>query len=402
MMRPLAAFISFSESVIGHSHLKKQKPCQDSSLCVIEKDYLLIAVADGHGGDQYFRSDRGSEFAVETVKECMANADFRKRLEETIENKNKQHDKALEKEQNALIYQLKSSILSNWSKRAHNDFCSDPFNDAELEAVPEKYVEKYKKGEKIESAYGSTLIAALLTTRYLLVMQIGDGNCVVVEKDLKFKFLAELIDKKCFLNTTTSLCDGDALGAFHHVLILNKDEMPNLPAAVFIGTDGVDDSLGNEEGLYSFYRTILKGFSEKDTETAKNELFAYLPRLSEKGSGDDVSVAAIIDKEWLEAQKFDVPPDSNQPKAAPVQETVEPEGANLQDLLLDRNNITPEDQRRYETEKLAGKVEPMAGGQEMAHAPAQEAQAEQAANQNENAGANGITESKKNEDEPGQ
>jgi serine/threonine protein phosphatase PrpC len=388
---PLASFIAFSKSEIGHSHLKKQRPCQDYSLCITEKDYQLIAVADGHGGDQYFRSQFGSQFAVNAVKDCMTDLNLHKELKKTLKI---ELDIVREKNQNKLFFQLKQSILSNWSRQVANHFDANPFTETELEAVPENYSEKYRNGEKTESAYGSTLIAALRTSLYLLVMQIGDGNCVVVDKDKKFKFLEEeLIDEKCFLNTTTSLCDNNVLEVFHH------DLRPTPPSAVLIGTDGVDDSLGNEEGLYNFYRTILKSFSEKDEETAKNELFGYLPRLSEKGSGDDISVAAIIDQEWLQTQNFDVPPDIGQYKTALVQE---PNDTNLQNLQLDRNILTGEDQKWYETEKLAGKMEPIAGGQEMSDDPAQEAQAEYDAAQDENARAaqTGMDEGIKDENGP--
>jgi len=55
-------------SVKGASHIRSGKPNQDR---IKFSDYqagkmpLILAVADGHGGKAYFRSDKGAEFAVE-------------------------------------------------------------------------------------------------------------------------------------------------------------------------------------------------------------------------------------------------------------------------------------------------------------------------------------------------
>ena len=46
---------------------------------------------------------------------------------------------------------------------------------------------------------------------------------------------------------------------------------------------------------YIIYKTILYSFGTSEFERAKNDLKDYLPRLSAKGSGDDVSIAAIFD-----------------------------------------------------------------------------------------------------------
>ena len=65
--------------------------------------------------------------------------------------------------------------------------------------------------------------------------------------------------------------------------------------AIYIGSDGIDDCFGDNSELYSLYGIISKSFSETEFTQAIEELAEYLPRLSEKGSGDDMSIAAIID-----------------------------------------------------------------------------------------------------------
>ncbi len=67
--------------------------------------------------------------------------------------------------------------------------------------------------------------------------------------------------------------------------------------AIFVASDGVDDTFGTDEALHGFYKTVLQLFSEKGITEGVTELQGYLPQLSEKGSRDDVSIAGIIKKE---------------------------------------------------------------------------------------------------------
>ena len=279
-----ATLVSFAHSVIGASHIKNGQPCQDASLCVKDKSYTFIAVADGHGGERYFRSDVGSRFAVETARDSMTDPaviDALRKVER-------------EKDRERIILQLKKSIVSLWNAFVAEHAEDNPFTEDELEGIPEKHADEYRAGEQIETAYGSTLIAALRTDTFTLALQIGDGNMVTADAEGTFAQPVPL-DEKCVLNVTTSLCDKDAIDVFHH-------DFADTPlAAVLIGTDGIDDCFAGAEKLFDFYRVILTSFSEKDEDAAKTELIDYLPRLSEKGSGDDISIGMMIDMELLRA-----------------------------------------------------------------------------------------------------
>ncbi|MDR0496078.1 MAG: hypothetical protein LBH42_00530, partial [Treponema sp.] len=72
------------------------------------------------------------------------------------------------------------------------------------------------------------------------------------------------------------------------------------------------------EKLYGFYRVILSSFAEKDENVAKAELIDYLPRLSETGSGDDVSIGIIADRELLRVVTFE--PEQPEPETGEPQE----------------------------------------------------------------------------------
>lgn len=59
---------------IGASHIRKGTVCQDHSASLETDRYVLTVVSDGHGGADYFRSDRGSRFAAEAFCSCVADA----------------------------------------------------------------------------------------------------------------------------------------------------------------------------------------------------------------------------------------------------------------------------------------------------------------------------------------
>jgi hypothetical protein len=238
---------------------------------------VIAVVADGHGNKDSFRSDRGSKFAVEcAVKNIQIFiADI---------SKEKLFDKRHEAE---LFRQLGNSIISDWYERVRQDYKADSFSAAELAPVSDGRKVKYQQQQNIEIAYGTTLMAAAATESYWFGLQIGDGKCVSIHGGAVCKQLIPWNDK-CFLNATTSICDASASDEFRYCF--DRE----LPAAVFVGTDGIDDSFQTSEQLYQLYKTIALDFMDKGIVGGTESLREYLPTLSKRGSGDDVSVAGIL------------------------------------------------------------------------------------------------------------
>ena len=268
---------AFGMTVIGASHIKSGTVCQDFSLSCELPDRRISVVCDGHGGADYFRSDRGSKLAAVAFMDCMENPDLIAALSAA----------ATEKQRKSRIEQLIKSIIARWNSLVEQDMRQHPFDEDELSGVSEKARRRYEAGERLRAAYGTTLIGAVLAEDFWLGLQIGDGKCVVVSENGEFTQPIPW-DEECFLNVTTSLCDENAAREFRFCF------SRNLPAAVFIGSDGINDCFAGDERLYDFYRVTLKSFAETDEETAITQLKEYLPTLSEKGSGDDMSVGIIV------------------------------------------------------------------------------------------------------------
>ena len=236
----------------------------------------MAIVCDGHGGDDYMRSAVGSM--------CACNATERN-IKYFLENISK---KQFLTDPEKHLKELEASIINVWNQLIYAHYEQHPFSDTELRGVSEKARKRYTQEKQIESAYGTTLIAVAMTQEYWFGIHIGDGKCVAINPEGKFVQPIPW-DQKCFLNATTSICDSDALNSFRHFY------SEKLPVAVFVGSDGVDDCFNNNEQLHNLYKTILYSFGTSGFEEALDGLEDYLPRLSAKGSGDDVSIAAILD-----------------------------------------------------------------------------------------------------------
>lgn len=274
---------AFSATEVGYNHTKINKVCEDASDFYDDDIMHICVVADGHGSDNYPRTDRGSEMAVNSAIKCTV--DF-------VKEANADDVLLDEKHGFSMLIQLAKSILMDWHNSVELDYENNPFTESELSVVSEKYKKRYlddnSENRKIEKAYGCTLIIFAVTEWYSFGMQIGDGKCIFINRDGDF---SEPIpwDDNCQLNVTTSICDDDSIDEFRFFVTDQK------PAAVFCGSDGIDDSYANTNELYALYRSILKIFADHGADVGKNEIKEYLPVLTKKGSGDDVSIGLIMD-----------------------------------------------------------------------------------------------------------
>ncbi len=293
---------SFSATETGYNHIKAEpsKVCEDASGFYDDDQMHICVVADGHGSDNYPRTDRGSQFAVDVAVEQI------KAFVGKIYNPNPENPEISEKESNELmdkllhtkinethlLQYLSRNILMKWRELVEKDVEANPFQESEMVNVSKKYKKRYMteniNERRSEKAYGCTLIAYVVTEKFSFGMQIGDGKCVVIDQD---GTVSEPIpwDENCQMNVTTSICDSDASDEFRFFVTAEK------PSAVFCGSDGIDDSYANVEEMYALYRSILKIFVEHGTEVGKSEIKEYLPVLTKRGSGDDVSIALIMD-----------------------------------------------------------------------------------------------------------
>lgn len=281
----MGAFYHFACSEQGYNHIKINRVGQDASGELFWNDVTIIAVADGHGSDNYIRTDLGSKFAVHAALDAIQAfiVDARGCGIAFMDNADD------------CLAQISKNILAKWHTLVEDDVQAHPFRPDEMTKVSEKYKVRYASGRYNAKAYGTTLIAICKTDTFWFGIHIGDGKCVEIMPNGE---IYEPIpwDKQCEQNITTSICDSDAIEEFRFAC------STELPAAIFIGSDGIDDSYASSEELHELYRSILLIFSEYGESVGRDEVKNYLPKISRKGSGDDVSIAGLINSELTAEQ----------------------------------------------------------------------------------------------------
>jgi len=301
----------FNQTVIGSMHISRNIPCEDSSLSFSSEDkkYKIAIVADGHGSSACFRSAFGSKTAVDVAFECFK--EFADSIFEDEEKEKEFYDNFLNdvRYQEELIKRITDTIVSKWHGRVVEHYNNNPVKPDELKE--NKDISVYEKN--IPHIYGTTLIAALLFPECLILIHQGDGRCNLFYADGTVDQPVPW-DSRCEFNTTTSMCDRDVATSIRHCVIdLNKKKV----VACILGSDGIEDaysdtweSIGNSHnlmgGVYTFCKYLLCQIEEVGEEQFKKDLKEMLPDFSENGmfsncgSGDDVSVAGIVDVDEIE------------------------------------------------------------------------------------------------------
>lgn len=289
-------FITFCDRVQGYLHITRSIPCEDYAEVYSAPDgrFHIAAVADGHGETSCVRSAKGSQFAAEAAVHCL------KEFATSGLNGGTLSELQQPRTAQADIKRLTDTILDRWNRRAMDDLHSIPLNEDELKLAG-SFAEKYRRGENLEHIYGTTLIAALLLPPFLVLLQQGDGRCEVQYAD---GHIDQPIpwDDRCCQNVTTSLSDSDAAEGFRHSVI-DLREHPVI--ACYLGSDGVEDSFPDMAGTHAFYMDLSCELAGRTMPDFYQYLDERLPDFSRRGSGDDVSIAGIVNPEELYAHRAD-------------------------------------------------------------------------------------------------
>lgn len=297
---------TFHETVRGHLHVMNEFPCEDSSVSFSSENgrYHIVAVADGHGSKSCFRSDYGSKAATEVAIACLQQFADATLVSEEVEERFYKDVFSNPRYRQMTVRRLTDTIIAEWHDRVLDDYTKNPPSTEEMgESAAE-----YAGGKSPSHIYGTTLIAALQMPKCLILVHQGDGRCDVFYSDGSVDQPIPW-DARCEDTTTTSLCDEDAADGFRSCVISLEDK-PVI--ACFLGCDGVEDAyrdtyegLGGSHvlmgGVHTFYKDLLCQLAKMGQAEFENYLKLMLPdfsangKFSRSGSGDDVSIAGIVD-----------------------------------------------------------------------------------------------------------
>lgn len=275
--------ITMAERCIGNSHIKQNKPIQDYAAATSDRlrSYAYVLVADGHGGDKYIRSAKGSEIAVRCAVDAI-NGVLREILSVIAKKKHNLIKKNLK------LICIKTSML--WKSSVLEDYKNNPLSAEETKLYKSLKMNLPLSEEDILTLYGSTLLAAVYLEHFnfWFIIQIGDGKSAVIKNDNSIVFPKELENEKLGFGVTTSLCNKDAANEFHSAYGFEKI------SGITVMSDGLADSFDMEK-LPAFLSNIRNNIIVDSNKTI-DELKTFMPKLSEQGSGDDISIAGIFSK----------------------------------------------------------------------------------------------------------
>ena len=189
----MSTWTALEGSVRGAAHEQTQLPNQDAvATQVLNGGRLVIAaLADGHGGERYVRSDVGSRLAVEIACEVLA-----QRLAGVVATGlTRRRSAALGRE---LHDEIVPAMVGEWRRRVAADLAARPFTDDERSRTTASL------DDDPVIAYGATLLVAVVAERVIVLAQLGDGDILVMRRgDV---LLPIEPDTRLVASQTTSLC----------------------------------------------------------------------------------------------------------------------------------------------------------------------------------------------------
>lgn len=267
-------------SVRGSSHRRARTPNQDAILMLPgDRDGPLVAIADGHGSARSFRSDVGARLAVAAAARCVREA---RPAFGSMSDVGKVERRARA---------LSGEIVASWREMVAADLREQPFSDVELATLQEVGEDAFEH-IRVEPlvAYGATLLLCVAFGRRLAMLQIGDGDILVVSGGDDPTIARPIpADERLVGNVTTSLCVADADRDFR-VAALEIDG-PRAPELVIMTTDGYANSFVDDAAFLQAGPDVLRMLHQRGIDWVGEQLPAWLEAASRQGSGDDITMA---------------------------------------------------------------------------------------------------------------
>ena len=252
-----------SASIKGTSHEQNRTCCQDSvsvreGLCR-GMPSLCVTVSDGHGGKAYSHSDRGASLAACAAEhvasrfmlDAAGNAGSRRRQ---FEHCVREHLK------DAWI----NLVLRSWPKR---EFTPD-----------------------IVRTHGATLLMALVYREHIHIAQLGDGDILIVDRCGRASFLKEP-EEGPVSNQVDSLCGRHPEKKWRFGCIPVRRTR-----FLMMSSDGLINSLSSTREYLRLATALENRLQQLPPNEMKRALPGWLREISQRGSGDDISLIALTIK----------------------------------------------------------------------------------------------------------
>jgi serine/threonine protein phosphatase PrpC len=255
----------------GSSHARDGRPCQDAhalwSSSFLGEPLLVLAVADGHGGERHDLSHCGAALAVQAaVGEVIASLPA------------PEEGEALQPVPQGRNEKFHHRVTERWKEEVR----ADAERRTGLPAGEEA-------GKELFTRYGSTLLVAIIDGSEGWVGRIGDGDILVVRPDGSIE--APLPKDEELLGTVTY-----SLSSREAPALWKTARFPVGPGGLLLlATDGLSDSFEDPDtGIQVFARSLSERVASFGIGRIGAALPGWLDGYSRDGSGDDMTLAFAL------------------------------------------------------------------------------------------------------------
>lgn len=259
-----------SASRRGSSHAT-DVPNQDAVRCEQisqpdGSDVWVAAVADGHGGARYVRSDVGArtavDVAVESVRQALV-ADPDTDLSD-------------------LLRAQVPRIVDTWRDAVRTHADAHPFTPAEQARAGG---DPHAGGGLM--AYGATLLVAVVGDHGVALAQVGDGDALVRSHGFATRPVPG--DERLVAGETTSLCLASAADDFRFAFLPATAE----PDLVLLATDGYGNSFAHADWWQGLLGDVASFVERLGFQQLEEQLPDWLEESARVG-GDDVTAVLVV------------------------------------------------------------------------------------------------------------
>lgn len=239
---------------------------------------IIMAVSDGHGSAKYFRSNIGSQIAVEVGTDAMLAL-----YEASVELP------SLSSIKRTIQDTWPLAIVRMWRESVDQHYATKAFDDIELSNL------ETDEARDLVCAnpwvpYGATLLLVLIGANFIAYLQLGDGDILTVDVTGKVHRPLEP-DARLLGNETTSLCSEEA---WNDCRVSFETTNGNNPMLILASTDGYSGAFRTESDFLKVGSDLAKLISEDGTHVIETNVLDWINEASEKGSGDDVTVMLAV------------------------------------------------------------------------------------------------------------
>lgn len=251
---------------VGARHRSAGRPGQDAVAEAVRGEVVAVAVADGHGDDAYHRSDVGAALAARTAVDLLVARASSGTDAESLSDR--------------LASVVGPELVQCWTDSVLRHGREHPWWEAD--EVP--------ADDAVRRCYGTTLVALVATPGVVGLLQVGDGEAVVVAADgSAVRPLPS--DPRLVGNLTTSLGQQQPLTALRTAAVSVDGGDVRLAWAV---TDGFSAPQVDQQG---WWRDVSAQLSERlrdhGPDWVREQLAGWLAEPARVG-GDDTSLALLV------------------------------------------------------------------------------------------------------------